>query len=412
MEVAVESHESLPTLPRGRVEAESVPTHEELVARAHALGPRLRERSAAACAARQLPRETIADFIEAGFFRILQPKAWGGYEHKPQVFFDVQMTIGSYCPSSAWVLGVVGVHQWQLALFDVRAQEEVWGRDNRVLISSSYMPVGKVTRVEGGYRLSGRWGFSSGSEHCDWAFLGAFVPGLDGKPPDMRTFLVPKGDYRIEDTWHVSGLKATGSNDVVIDDCFVPEYRTHRFADGFTRRNPGQVLNTGTLFRIPFGQLFVRSVSTTSIGILAGAIASFKEVAMKRVSRADGQRTVEDTHAQVALARASSTLDELKLVLRRNMDVLWEAAEADRDLPMEQRVAFRLDSSMVVDKTLPAIDALFTAMGGSAIFVSNPINGFFQDIHTARAHYANNPDKPARNLGGVMLEQKTTDYFL
>ena len=133
------------------------------------------------------------------------------------------MAVAQYCPSTAWVLGVVGVHQWQLALFDERAQNEVWGASNEVLISSSYMPVGKVERVEGGYMLSGRWGFSSGSKYCDWAFLGAFVPGLDGKPPDMRTFLVPKGDYRIEDTWKVMGLRATGSNDVVIDGCFVPE---------------------------------------------------------------------------------------------------------------------------------------------------------------------------------------------
>ena len=396
----------------GRAPAAYIPTHEELVARAHAMGPELRARASAANEVRQLPEENIAAFHEAGFFRILQPKIWGGFEHDPQVFFDVQMAVAQYCPSTAWVLGVVGVHQWQLALFNEKAQNEVWGASNEVLISSSYMPVGKVERVEGGYMLSGRWGFSSGSKYCDWAFLGAFVPGLDGKPPDMRTFLVPKGDYRIEDTWKVMGLRATGSNDVVIDGCFVPEYRTHRFSDGFTLRSPGHALNDGPLFKMPFGQLFVRSVSTTAIGILEGAINAFKEVAAQRISRASGQKTAQDPNAQMALARARSTLAELKFILQRNIGDLTDAAKTGREVSLETRVAYRFDSAQVVDKVSASVDELFLCMGGSAIFDSNPIQGFFLDIHTARGHYANNPERPGINYGGVLLEQRTTDYFL
>ena len=156
------------------------------IERAQALLPKLRERADAAEAARCIPAETISDFHDAGFFRLLQPKRWNGHEADPQTFFDVVIEVGSACPSSAWVLGVVAVHQWQMALFADEAQQEVWSDDTNTLISSSYMPAGKVTPVDGGYRFSGRWGFSSGCDHCQWAFLGGFVPPKDDKGvPDL-----------------------------------------------------------------------------------------------------------------------------------------------------------------------------------------------------------------------------------
>ena len=161
---------------------------QRLSQRARELVPILRERALNAAQAGQLPEETLKDFQDAGFFRILQPSRWEGYELEPKDFFDVQMTLAEGCMSSAWVLGVVAIHNWQLALFDDRAAQDVWGSDSSVLISSSYMPVGKVERVDGGFKLSGRWGFSSGSKHCDWAFLGALVPPAEagGRSEERR----------------------------------------------------------------------------------------------------------------------------------------------------------------------------------------------------------------------------------
>jgi 3-hydroxy-9,10-secoandrosta-1,3,5(10)-triene-9,17-dione monooxygenase len=171
-----------------------------LIASARQLGPALIERLSRADELRRLPDETVADFEQAGFFRILQPKRWGGLELDPQTFFQVQIEIARACASSAWVLGVVGAHAWQLALFDERAQAEVWGDDSNALISSSYAPTGTVESVPGGYELSGRWSFSSGCDHCQWVFLGGFAPASpEAKAPDMRTFLLPRSDYRIED---------------------------------------------------------------------------------------------------------------------------------------------------------------------------------------------------------------------
>jgi 3-hydroxy-9,10-secoandrosta-1,3,5(10)-triene-9,17-dione monooxygenase len=382
----------------------------DFVERAKAMLPALAERVQKADSLRRIPDETIADFREAGFFRMLQPRRWGGHEVDPRVFFDTQATIATACPSSAWVLGVIGVHAWQLALFDLKAQEEVWGKDSSILISSSYAPTGKVERAEGGYRISGRWSFSSGCDHAQWVFLGGFVP--DSKTPDMRTFLAPRGEYTIEDNWHVMGLKGTGSKDIVLDGVFIPEHRTHKLIDGFFRKSPGNAVNESPLYRLPFGQVFVRSVSTSIIGIAQGALDAYVDVAAKRVAAGDGAKIAEDPTAQLVAAKAAATLDEVRLVLHRDFDEMMRLVSAGEDISVERRVKYRYDSSRAVERCVEAVDGLFTASGGRAIFTGSAIQRFFLDAHAARAHYANNPDKPARNLGGVSLKLKNTDFFV
>ncbi len=387
------------------------PSRQELVGRATKLAVTFAERRVATAEARQISDESIADMQEAGFFRMLQPRRWGGYECHPNTFFAVQQILAAACPSTAWVLGVVAVHNWQLALFSEQAQQEVWGDDSSVLISSSYMPVGKVKKVDGGYQFSGEWGFSSGSDHCDWAFLGGFVPTENG-PPDMRTFLVPKGDYELIDDWHVLGLKGTGSKTVRIKDCFVPEHRTHKFGDGFKCANPGNELNTAPLFRIPFGQIFVRSVAMSALGMAQGALDAFIDVQSKRVARGDGRKVSDDPRTKQVVAHGIETIDSAKLVLERNFDDLMEYAERGERIPIETRVKYRYTSSTMVKRCGDVIDQLMGASGGSGIFASNPIGMYFCDIHAALAHYANNPDKPGANLGATALGMRNSDYFI
>jgi 3-hydroxy-9,10-secoandrosta-1,3,5(10)-triene-9,17-dione monooxygenase len=385
----------------------------DFVARARELAPGLAKRGAEADSLRRLPDATIREFREAGFFRMLQPSRWGGHEVEPRTFFDTQITVATACPSSAWVLGVVGVHAWQLALFDQRAQEDVWGSDSDVLISSSYAPTGKVQRVDGGYRISGRWSFSSGCDHCQWVFLGGFVPPEgDSKAPDMRTFLVPRSDYVIDDNWHVAGLKATGSKDIVIESAFVPEHRTHRLIDGYKRTSPGNAINPSPLYRLPFGQIFVRSVSTSAIGAAQGALDAYRDVTSKRIAASDASKVADDPTAQVVCAEASATIDEVKLVLYRNFEEMMGLVRAGSDIAIDRRVRFRYDSANAVVKCVEAVDKLFSASGGRAIFLNSPLLRYFLDVHAARAHYANNPDKPGRNFGGVTLGLKNADFFL
>src|SRR4030095_12936983 len=174
---------------------------------------------------RRVPDETFESFQRSGLLRALQPRRWGGFELSPLTFFEAVAEVGAACPSSAWFLSVVGIHTWQLGLFPEQAQRDVWGKDTSVLISSSYAPTGKVERVDGGFRLSGRWSFSSGCDHCQWVFLCGIAPG-DGLAPDMRTFLLPAADYRIIDNWHVAGLAGTGSKEIALAGALVPEQRS------------------------------------------------------------------------------------------------------------------------------------------------------------------------------------------
>ncbi len=373
-------------------------THAELIAAARALQPILRERVSATASARRLLDETVADFARAGFWRMLQPKRWGGLEVDPRTFFAVQATVAEACPSSAWVLGVVAVHNWQLALFDDRAQQEVWGDDPGTLISSSYAPTGRVERVEGGFRISGRWSFSSGCDHCQWVFLGGFAP-VESGPPDMRTFLVPRSDCTIDDTWHTIALKGTGSKDIVVYSAFVPE-------------SPGNAVNTAPLYRLPFGQVFVRSVSTTSLGIARGALAFYREVTAVKTGAADGKQAKVDPTAQMACAKAASAIDKAELVLERNFARMMACAEAGERIPVEERVAMRWDSSEIVSDCVSVVDELFTLCGARALWTDSPMAGYFCDVHGARAHYANRPEAAGRNYGAVMLGMRSTDYFL
>ena len=193
-----------------------------------------------------------------------------------------------------------------LALFDDRAQKEVWGANPDTLVSSSYQPVGKVEPTEGGFYLSGRWGFSTGSLHCGWVLLGALVsPQEEGGAPDMRTFLLPRSDYQIiEGTWDTFGLQGTGSFDIVVDRAFVPDYRTHRAVDGFMCNNPGQAANDGPLYSLPWAQVFVRSVSTAAFGGARAAVNAAMKIMQDRVSTNTGKASKADPMLHAAIAKA------------------------------------------------------------------------------------------------------------
>ena len=387
-------------------------TPDMLVQRAKDMVPKLKDRVAEAEASRQIPVQTIAEMKAAGFFRILQPKAYGGYEMDPEVFYDVCMTLAEGCMSTAWVYGVVGVHNWQMALFDPKAAEDVWGdNDGSTLIASTYMPKGQVTPVEGGFKFSGRWGFSSGIAHCDWVLLGGLI-FTEGQPPEYRTFLLPKSDFEVVDTWHTMGLKGTGSNDIVVKDVFVPEYRTHKASDGFMGTNPGRHTFTADLYKLPFGQIFVRAVSSAAIGGLQGGLDTFRDFASVRVGDM-GNKTSEQGPAQIAAAEAAVAIDEMKLVLHRNFEVLMGKIRKQQPLgDVPQRLHFRYQASQVVERCAKHAYQLFSACGGRGIFTDFPLHRYMTDIFAARGHYANNPDQFGRNYGAVMLGRENTDYFI
>ncbi len=374
---------------------------QHLIEQARALIPVLRSRERAAIEAGQVSRETIADLTEAGFFKVLQPSRYGGFELPPRVYCEIARTLAEGCMSSAWVYAVIAVHNWQLALFPDQAAQDVWARDPNTRISSSYMPVGTVTVVPGGYRLSGRWAFSSGCAHCDWVILGANVllPGADGKP-EPRNFLVPRTDYRIVENWDVMGLRATGSNDILVEDAFVPEHRAIRELDMFNLQCPGHQHNSSALYRIPFAQIFNRTVSTTSLGTLKRALTVFVDTTREKRATYTGERLARDTTIQFVVAQVERTLDEQSLVLERDTRELMEHAERNT-WSLERRAALGASTTGTVSRCVDAIDKLMEFSGAKALYRGNVIQQAFLDIHCARAHVANNPYPYGRNLGAI-----------
>lgn len=389
------------------------PSPQELVERARAMIPALKARAARATAERKVPDETIAEMQAAGFFRILQPRRWGGYEMHPNVFFDVQKLLAEGCMSTGWVYGVIGCHPYEVALFHNQAQVDVWGEDNSVLVSSSYQPVGKVEHTEGGFYLSGRWGFSSGCEHANWVLLGALVPSKEaGGPPDMRTFLVPRADYEIDRTWDTFGLRGTGSHDIVVERAFVPDYRTHRAADGFQCTNPGQAENNGPLFTLPWAQVFLRSVSTAALGGTRAAIGAALEIARDRVSTNTGKASKNDPMLMAAIARATAQLNEMEATLASSFDSMMAKAERGEPLEMADRAYYRYNSSTVARRCAELVDAMLPLLGGRAIFMSSPIVQPWLDINAARAHVANDPNNMAPDMVGGMMGEPPSFLFL
>jgi 3-hydroxy-9,10-secoandrosta-1,3,5(10)-triene-9,17-dione monooxygenase len=387
--------------------------HHTYLKRVRTLIPGIRERAAACEQLRRLPDETFKEFQEAGLLRALQPARWGGYELSPLTFFGALIEVAAACPSSAWFLGVVGIHNWQLGLFPEPAQKDVWGEDSSVQLSSSYAPTGRVERVDGGFRLSGRWSFSSGCDHCQWVFLGGVAPS-EGPVPDMRTFLVPRDDYKIIDNWHVAGLAGTGSKDIVVGGAFVPEHRTHRFVDAYNLANPGQAVNPSTLFRLPFGCVFSFCISVPAIGAAQGALDCYRSYMREKVAAYDGSKVADDPFAQRRLSEAAVEIDAAKAEVRSTWEPIWGLAEKTEPIPLEMRARARWAAANVVLRGVRAVDLLFEASGGRALFLDNPIQRFFRDVHAMRAHALNNPDKASQTFGFSELHpgQAPPEFFL
>jgi 3-hydroxy-9,10-secoandrosta-1,3,5(10)-triene-9,17-dione monooxygenase len=217
----------------------------ELVARARALAPVLRERAEKAERLRRMPDETLEDIVAAGLPRICQPARFGGFELGWDTVCEVAMELGRGCASQAWVSNVFTEHTCMLALFPDEAQHEVWDENPRALISTSYAPVGKVTPVAGGVRVSGHYTFSSGVHHAHWSIIGGMVPCEDKPGTYPGLMLIRAADRRIVDNWQVMGMPGTGSADFVVEDVFVPQHRILDDTLVFQGRTPGSAGQQG-----------------------------------------------------------------------------------------------------------------------------------------------------------------------
>ena len=381
-----------------------VTSYEQALASVRALAPKLRERAALTESSRRIPDETLRDLHASGLMRVLQPRRVGGSELPWVSLIDIGSGLAAACGSTAWNWANYAVHHWMLAFWPVACQDEIWNADRDMLIASSVVfPAGKATRVRGGYRLSGRWPFSSGIDSSAWNMLGGIVQ--DGEAAgEYRIFLLPREDYRIIDNWQVLGLRGTGSNDVEAQDAFVPEQRT--LAVEHTKggsKHPGAAINTGAIFRIPVFATFPYMLTGIALGIAEGAFESFLEGMRGRVARYSGKTLADMTAIQVKIAEAAACIDTARGIMRHHCEAAQGFADRNEVPDMMIKVTWRRDGAFSAGLCERAVDLLFKCGGGGALFDNHPLQRAFRDVHAATAHISMIWEPQATTYGRVAL---------
>ncbi len=362
--------------------------------------PTFRDRADEAERLRVVPDASIKELEETGFFRLLQPKRYDGLEADPVDFYTAVREIAGACGSTGWVSSVVGVHPWQVALFADEAQQAVWGDDTSTRLSSSYAPTGRAVITEGGFTLSGKWSFSSGCDHATWVLLGGLVLNEQGDVVDFRTFMVPREKYQIVDVWNVVGLRGTGSNDIVVEETFIPEAFTLSMVDTGRCFGPGQAVNDSDLYKLPFHSIFTTTISTPIIGMAAGAYAEHVEMQKARVRAAyAGEKASLDPFAAVRIARASSEIDAAWALTMNNIRDEQALVARGEKIPLSLRLKVRRDQVLGTQRAIDAIDALFEASGGRALAEGTYLQRTWRDAHAGRVHAANDPERALQMYG-------------
>ncbi|OCC25605.1 flavin-dependent monooxygenase [Croceicoccus estronivorus] len=353
---------------------------------------------------RKVPTGSVEALRESGVFRAFIPKRLGGIGATPQEWLRTLIKVAERDMSTAWITGVISVHAFQISLLDSQVQDEVYGTDLDERVSSSYNPVGARTKpVEGGVMLHGRWGWSSGSDHCQWALLGTIVEGR----PLLQTMLVPRSAYVIEDTWHVMGLQGTGSNDIVIEEpIFVPDDHIHSQMDGYERLRD----QPDAVYGLPWAQIFAATVAAPAIGAARHALRLF--IAKAGGSSTDPTKLKGDPDILRRVAEASSLIDRAEANLIANFDSMMGLLESGQEIPLIDRARYRYETGAIVVQMMQAVDILFEVGGGRSVFLGSEIQNIWHDIHIARAHVANNPVPLARNYGNMLLGADNADFFL
>jgi 3-hydroxy-9,10-secoandrosta-1,3,5(10)-triene-9,17-dione monooxygenase len=236
--------------------------------------------------------------------------------------------------------------------------------------------------------------------------------GEDGTPVDFRTFLLPRADYEIDDVWDTIGLRGTGSNDIMVEDAFVPEYRTLSFMDTGRCVCPGQQVNSGPLYKLPFASVFSCSIAVPVVGMATGAYEAYVSWTRERVRASTGGKASDDSFNQLRIAEAASKIDTAVGAIERNITEELALAEAGEKIPVALRVRVRRDQVNATGAAIQAVDRLFESAGGRALKAGTPIQRFWRDAHAGRVHAINDPEKAQVMFGQFELGLKVQDAWL
>jgi 3-hydroxy-9,10-secoandrosta-1,3,5(10)-triene-9,17-dione monooxygenase len=363
-------------------------TASDLVARVAALAPKLAERRVKGVGLRRLPDETMADLVSTTALRACMPARFGGHELPFGTHTDVAMEIAKTCGSTGWVAGIIGSHNWWLGKYQVEAQHDVWDNDPDALVAAAFAskPGSKAVAVDGGYTVSGEWMWASGIDHCGWCSLMTPIPQASG-PPDLVMVLLKRGEYTVKDVWNVPGMKATGSNNVLVNDMFVAKHRVTRIAELNNKASPGQKLNDSWIYKLPMLDVFGYSVAGPVLGCARGALEGFIGT-MTRHSALDGSRVTDHPTLQSRVSESSAEIDAAQALYDTDMAYLRAAAQANRDLTPADLARIKRNCAYVTTLAKRAATRLIEAMGANGVSDSNPVHMAFADTMAGGSHRA------------------------
>jgi 3-hydroxy-9,10-secoandrosta-1,3,5(10)-triene-9,17-dione monooxygenase len=364
----------------------------EVLQRAQALLPGLKARADETEQLRQIPQATIDELKTSGLIRVANPLRYGGYGNDADLYFEVAMELGRACGSTAWCYSVWSSHNWMIGHWPEEAQDEYFASGPDVLSSSAFAMLGQLQPVDGGYRLNGRWDFSSGSDGATWVMLGAIGPG----GPCM--VLVPRSDYEIIDTWFVSGLRGTGSKDIQIREAFVP---AHRIATPLGPVNSrGYDLHGRGSYRLPTMSILPFTLCSPLVGMAQGALDEFIDRLKGKAGRG---RSAESVAIQLRIAESAAEIDAARLLVQTtSRELIERAARGDLPTEMDQATA-RRNYGYVAKLCVQAVDRLFEASGGHALYDTQAIQRFHRDVHAGSHQVALYWDAIAEGYGRAAL---------
>jgi alkylation response protein AidB-like acyl-CoA dehydrogenase len=344
------------------------------------MAPQLRERAPTTEKLGMLPQETVEEFKQAGFIRMLQPANFGGMGHDFETLVDVSIEIARGCGASGWLSSFMPVHNFMVSWFSKEAQSEYWA-DGPDTLSSTIPAYRSMTReeVSGGLKISGRASFSSGVDHAEWGLLHT----------TEEICLVPRNDFQIIEDWNVSGLRGTGSKSVTFEDVFVPAHRIVSNASLANGTHPGATLSENPWLKVHQPAIYVlnHAILAPVIGMARGVLDIFDQRARNRLDAQTFLPAIERPGPQLRFAEASCEIDAAEMFLRRNLSVLRASAEAGGGMALEERALMRRNIVYATKLSLQATNRLVEGMDSSALYEKNPLHRQARDVRAAALQF-------------------------
>ena len=380
-------------------------TDETAAAWATSMVPALAARAREAEDLRRLPVATIEDCEAVDAFALVTPERRGGHGLGVRALTDVARILSHGCMSTGWTVSFLMLHNWFVARGPAAMQDAVWGDKSNALIPCPLAPTGTATPVEGGYRITGRWSWATGVMHGDWVMVNTLVDRGEGHPPESRFCLAPVDDFEIDDVWHTSGMRGTGSNDVVAADLFVPEHLTMLAAD--LRGEvppPGAALHPEPFISYPMTPVLVMVACSPALGGAEAAVQEFRRLAAERVMPYSlGERAVERPATQIRLAEALATVRSARLVWEDALERICDAYDDGGTLTPTERGSIRLAAAQVVKLSCEAVSTASIGLGASSSFLDSPMQRIQRDVETIKGHVVYDWDRAAQLAGKLEL---------